>query len=365
MERVITGQEQWAVAEGDCLSLLQELPDSSVDLVATDPPYYRVKNLPWDRQWDSADGFIEWIGLLCEQWQRVLKPNGSLYVFASPRMAARVECEMGRRFAVLNRIRWMKSAYTHRRCDRTKLRSYLSSWEGIIFAEHFGSDNRAMGSAGWVAQCDELRGFVFEPLRAYLDGERRRAGVGKDECNLACGFSLSAGGMASRHYFSQSQWAMPTTSHYAALRDLFNARGNGSGPYLQREHSDLRREYEDLRREYEDLRREYEDLRRPFSVSAEVPHTDVWDFSTVPNYRGKHPCEKPVAMMEHIIRTSSRADGLILDCFSGSGVTGHAAVSLGRRYIGMELDPHWCEVSRQRIAGCSQQLQPQLIGADD
>ena len=96
---------------GDCLEeIMPTLADNSVDLIATDPPYFKVKGEDWDRQWDKPEQFLAWMGRLCEQWQRLLKANGSLYVFASPRMAARVECVVGEWFNVLTRIRWRKSA---------------------------------------------------------------------------------------------------------------------------------------------------------------------------------------------------------------------------------------------------------------
>ena len=341
---------------GECLPIMADMPDNSVDLIATDPPYYRVKNEPWDRQWDKRAGFLEWIGKLCEQWQRLLKPNGSLYVFASPKMAAPVEVEVGRWFEVLNRITWRKHDGTYNeggswsRANKGQLRRFFVQKEEIIFAEHFGADSHAEGESGYGQECDKLRGFVFEPLRAYLDGERKRAAVDKADCNAACGFSRTPGGMASRHYFSRSQWRLPTAEHYAAMQRLFNASCNGSASqYLRRDHEDLKGEYEDLRREYEHLRREYEHLRRPFSVSADVPYTDVWDFPTVRAYRGKHPCEKPLAMMEHIIRASSREGAVVFDPFAGSGTTLVAARNLGRQAIGIEQSKRWCERTQERL----------------
>jgi site-specific DNA-methyltransferase (adenine-specific) len=348
------------IYQGDCLEVMRALPDNSVDLIATDPPYFRVKGEAWDRQWDNAGLFLDWIGALADEWRRILRPNGSLYCFASPKMAARVEVEIGKRLHVLNRIRWVKEAGWHNKAEKETLRSYLSPWEECVFAEHQNADNMAKGEAGYAAKCDELRGFVFEPLRAYLDGERKRAGVDKADCNAACGFSRSPGGMASRHYFSRSQWCLPTADHYAAMRRLFNA---GGGDFLareyedlRREYEDLRREYEDLRREYEDLRREYEDLRRPFTVSASVPYTDVWDFPTVKPYRGKHVCEKPLAMMEHIVTASSRPGGVVLDCFMGSGVTGEAAIRNGRSFIGIEMSEEWVSRSADRISAAQNVL---------
>ena len=343
---------------GDALDVLRGLPDNSIDLIATDPPYYRVKGLAWDRAWNTADGFLAWIGQLTAEWQRVLKANGSLYCFASPKMAARVEVEIGKRFEVLTRITWRKPPYSTKAemFRKEDLRAFFPASEGIIFAEHYGADNAAKGESGYGAECDKLRGFVFEPLRAYLDNERKRAGIDKADINAACGFSRSAGGMASRHYFSRSQWALPTKAHYEAMQRLFN--DGREYEFLRREYEDLRREYEDLLREYEDLRREYETLRRPFSVTAAVPYTDVWDFKTVPHRPGKHVCEKPLDLCEHIILASSRPGAVVLDSFCGSGAFGHAAVKHGRTFIGSDNDPHWIAKSAERIAAVSRSPRP-------
>lgn len=320
---------------GDCLDAMRSLDDASVNLILTDPPYFRVKTEAWDRQWGNDRQFLAWLGECADEWRRLLRPNGSLYVFASPRMAARVEVLLGERFNVLNRIRWVKDAGWHKKAQREALRSWLSPWEEIVFAEQYGADSMALGESGYAAQCEQAHGLIFEPLRAYLDGERRRAGIDKADCNAACGFSRSAGGMASRHYFSRSQWQLPRPEHYAALRRLFNG-GCADGPYL--------------RREYEDLRREYEDLRRPFLVTDDVPYTDVWNFPTVKPYAGKHPCEKPVSLLAHIIAASTRPGAAVLDCFMGSGSTGDAALALDRDFIGIERDGGYFAQAETRLS---------------
>jgi len=312
--------------------------DNSIDAVITDPPYFKFKGESWDRQWDTATEFIEWYGLLCEQWHRLLKPNGSLYIFASPKMAARVEVETARRFNVLNHLVWNKAGLftggIHRRVCKEELRSFFPASERIIFAEHYGADNIAKGEAGYNAKCDELRGFVFEPLRAYLAGERDRAGW--TTRRVAEKFqektkSRTVTGMAG-HWFESVQWGLPTKENYQWLQNLFNVTGD-----------------EFLRREYEDLRREYEDLRRPFQVTEQEQYTDVWEFATVQAYPDKHPCEKPVDLMRHMIKCSTRSDAVVLDPFAGSGSTGVACVHLDRDFIGIELDPKYCEIAHARI----------------
>ncbi len=322
---------------GDCLEQMRNLPNNSIDAIIADPPYFRVKDEWWDRQWDTTDGFLAWLGQNLDEWRRVLKPNGSLYVFASPQMATRVEVEVSKRFEVLNSIRWLKPSGWHKRINPNTLRSFLSPWEAIIFAEQHGADTYARGESSYVPQDGEPLNFLFEPLRAYLASEWARAGLKPDDANAACG-TVS---MAGRHYFARSQWCLPTAQHYASLRAYANTHDH-DGEYL--------------RREYEDLRREYEELRRPFTVSAEVPYTDVWTFPTVQAYAGKHPCEKPLEMIEHIIKTSTRPNALVADPFAGGGTTGVACVRTGRNFIGVEIDPTYFAIAERRIAEAQAQL---------
>jgi site-specific DNA-methyltransferase (adenine-specific) len=319
---------------GDSRDITPQLPDNSVDLFVEDWPYYRVKGEWWDRQWNDVDAFLAWVGELLEERRRLLKPNGSLYVFASPQMAARVECKVREHFNVLNRIVWAKPAFSTEAemFRKDDMRSYFPVTEYIFFAEHYGADNAAKGEAGYTAQCDQLRGFVFEPLRAYLAGEWERADLSFEDARQAVGCA-SGSGLPS-HWFTRSQWLLPTEERYHQLRVYANAHNHG-GEYL--------------RREYEHLRREYEDLRRPFLATPERPYTDVWDFPTVQSYPGKHPCEKPVEMMEHIILTSSRPGATVVDFFMGHGTTALAAQKHGREFIGGDIMQSWVEATEKRL----------------
>lgn len=68
---------------------------------------------------------------------------------------------------------------------------------------------------------------------------------------------------------------------------------------------------------------------------------------SVPNIIGtkKHPTEKPVALMEHLIRQSSNEGDIVLDPFAGSGSTLIAAKRLNRQYIGFEIDEQYCKIA--------------------
>lgn len=64
---------------------------------------------------------------------------------------------------------------------------------------------------------------------------------------------------------------------------------------------------------------------------------------------GKHPTQKPVALVERCLLASSNAGDLVLDPFLGAGTTAVAAARLGRKCVGIELDPSWLEVSAGRV----------------
>jgi DNA modification methylase len=69
-----------------------------------------------------------------------------------------------------------------------------------------------------------------------------------------------------------------------------------------------------------------------------------------------HPTQKPLRVLEHLIRISSQPDALVLDPFMGVGSTGVAALKLGRRFIGMELDPAYYEAAETRLVDAEREV---------
>ena len=62
-----------------------------------------------------------------------------------------------------------------------------------------------------------------------------------------------------------------------------------------------------------------------------------------------HPTQKPVELIERIIKASCPDDGIVLDCFMGSGTTGVAAMKTGRRSIGFEMNPEYIQIAEARF----------------
>ena len=64
---------------------------------------------------------------------------------------------------------------------------------------------------------------------------------------------------------------------------------------------------------------------------------------------GKHPTQKPLALITRCLRASTNEGDVVLDPFAGAGSTGVAALELGRRFIGIEIDPEFIDISTKRL----------------
>ena len=97
----IVKMETDSVYHGDCMELLQSLPSNSVDCIITDPPY-NVLALDWDKQ------EIDWTAL-AEEFYRVLKVNGCIYVFGQMPMINFVFVELSKKFKFKQDLIWYKN----------------------------------------------------------------------------------------------------------------------------------------------------------------------------------------------------------------------------------------------------------------
>lgn len=70
---------------------------------------------------------------------------------------------------------------------------------------------------------------------------------------------------------------------------------------------------------------------------------------SIPSERGLHPTQKPVALMEYLIRTYTNEGMTVLDNCMGSGTTGVACVNTGRNFIGIEMDEKYFQIAKDRI----------------
>lgn len=78
----------------------------------------------------------------------------------------------------------------------------------------------------------------------------------------------------------------------------------------------------------------------------------VWRYPTAGRDEkrlGKHPTQKPIALITRCLRASTNPGDFVFDPFAGSASTGIAALSLGRNFIGSELEPEYADIGRRRL----------------
>lgn len=81
-----------------------------------------------------------------------------------------------------------------------------------------------------------------------------------------------------------------------------------------------------------------------------VQPSDVLEFNVVPNRNGKlHPTQKPIELLEWLVKTYSNEGDIILDNCMGSGTTGEACLKLNRNFIGIELDTKYFNICKNRL----------------
>lgn len=302
------------VTEGDSLQLLKALPNQSVSLILTDPPYHSTKkqNIYGDTHFSEDNHYLEWMAQYGIEWRRVLKSNGSLFCFCASEMSARLEVQLSGDFNVLSQVVWTKPNEPgfdgwKGKMRKEALRQWYPHSERIIFAE------------------PALEGNLHRsPFGVYLRDVRRQSGLTSNELTEKIGAygRVNHGGAVSNWETGRN---IPSREQYEKMCEAFLGTGNVS------------------------TMPPYEDVVRPFMVDASKEFTDVWNFPSVRPYKGKHPAEKPLSLLEHAIEATTFPGDIVLDCFAGSGNTGVAAVKLGRRAVTMEIDPQWVAQAASRL----------------
>ena len=303
---------------GDCLEIMQDFPDKSVNLICTDPPYNIGK-----ADWDKIPDYIEWCGKWLLECQRVLTDNGSLYFFHND-MEQVVDLMLWIRentnFVYKQFVVWNK------RFDEAGNKGYL---DGFIVPEGL-RNYQQMAEYCLFYTFQDKTGLTtvkldmnnFSTLRQYFKDYQEALGLTLNRINEMLGHRKAE----HSFYWGSTQWDMPTKETYNELAKL-----------------PINNEF--VCREYEDLRREYEDLR--YTFNNQKTHHSVWNYEIAK--RNGHITPKPEQLIENIVRHSSNEGDIVLDLFAGYSTTAAAAKNLGRRWICIEKEKEYCDMSIERI----------------
>lgn len=227
--------------QGDCLELMKDIPDKSIDMILCDLPYGTTRN-----KWDSVISLDE----LWKHYERIIKNNGAIVLFAQPPFNLTLGCSNLKMF----RYEWI--------------------WEKSKATGHLNAKKCPM-------KAHENILVFYKNLPIY-----NPQGLVKKE--------------------------IPT----------IRKGKNGNGSNYGKSDKDAVQEFENYPR-------------------------DVLCFGS----KGKtvHPTQKPLALLEYLIKTYTNEGDVVLDNCMGSGSTGVACVNTGRKFIGMELEEKYFQIAQKRI----------------
>ena len=109
-DKISYQEENVIVINDDSLSAMKRIPDHSIALILTDPPYHstKKKNITGDTDFTNNREYIKWMEMYSNEWKRILKPNGSVFCFCSSEMSPWLQVMFNENFNVLSEIVWTK-----------------------------------------------------------------------------------------------------------------------------------------------------------------------------------------------------------------------------------------------------------------
>jgi DNA modification methylase len=318
--------------QGDCMELLPDIPAGSVDLVLCDLPYGTT-----DCKWDKVLPMEK----LWQEYRRILKTNGVAALFAAQPFTTTLI--NSNRPAFRYCWYWLKNQATGFAFARYQPMRKIE--EVAIFVCNVpGKDNTGH----------------HKELRAYMQQELEASGHTRASINKILGNT-----MASHYFTNGSQFSIPPREQWEKLQQK---TGRFSRPW-----DEVREEYKKDLGQHGGGPQTYNPqglqiIKNPKKVKPHNWRQDhVYGVDTLmqgytPKYknwpvnvlqfnteRGLHPTQKPVPLLEYLVRTYTHEGDTVLDNCMGSGSTGVACLRSGRQFIGMEKDPHYFQIAQERI----------------
>ena len=284
------------IYNGDCLEVMKDIPDESIDLIIADPPYWKVVNQKWDYQWRTREEYIEWSKKWINEVYRVLRKGGSFYLFGYFRTLAYLLSDIetqGFEFKQQIIINKGLRAISGRATKNYKI--YPNVTESIFF------------------MVKDSKPFI----KKFLKERQKELKLTAKFINEELGVKSNGGGMWSIYTGKNICGQAPTKELWEKLSKILNF-------------------------DYK-----YEKLAQTFN--PQMGFTDVWNDIDFYKENRIHPTQKPLPLIKRLISTSSNPNEIILDPFMGSGSTAIAAINTKRNYIGIEKDLKYFEIANKRI----------------
>ena len=290
---------------GDNIFHLTNIPDASVDMCVTSPPYYNLRDYKNSGQIGAENTVNDFVENLCkvfDEIKRILKPTGSCWVNIGDTYDKKRLLQVPSRFEIAM-------------CDR--------GWHlrnEIIWSkpnpQPISSKDRFWGNH------EKFFWFVKDVKKYYFN----RDPILVPQAEISIRRMFSKNNMDKRKDFNASSkegFAISSSSqdkHYARMREEMGI----------------------------DKEFNYEELIKSGKCPTR-PEFDTWNVPSV-TYKGAHFAVYPPELIEKPILSCCPEQGIVIDPFMGSGTTGEVAKLNNRRYIGLELNPEYAILANERIS---------------
>lgn len=320
--------------QGDCLELMKDIPDKSIDMILCDLPYGTTAC-----KWDIVIPFDK----LWEQYKRIIKNDGTIVLFGSQPFTSEL---------IHSNIKWFSHNWTwvKNKASNFQLANKMPMKITEDICVFYKSDNYELNN--------------FQELRLYSKKILDYIGLNIKNINKIMG------NRKAEHFFywNTTQFSLCTLEIYNELIDKFEI--NKSGDYL--EYKILKEMYEE---EFKGRCKTYnpqgiKKLENPIKLSNKNKAGKLGHLSSISkrdeytqqytNYptnvlkfnvpaKNIHPTQKPVTLLEYLIKTYTNENDTVLDNCMGSGSTGVACVNTNRNFIGIELSEEYYNIATERI----------------
>ena len=168
MQKGLSGNLLNLVHEKDCMIFMDELPEKSVDVIVTSPPYNLHKKYSKYKDNTKIGEYVAWMGTLAEKSKRILKDNGSFFLNiggapSEPWIPFDVAREFSRYFTLQNTIHWIKAIALPK--DSTETKSHSNGLNGDVSLGHF----KPINTPKYLNQCHEYIFHFTKDGRVDLD----------------------------------------------------------------------------------------------------------------------------------------------------------------------------------------------------
>lgn len=296
---------------GDCLEVMKDIPDGSVDMILTDPPYGTMRGAQLDG-WSNAktywDETINTSKMLSE-CNRVLRTNGALVLFSQEPYTSHLLTNQHNNLPFSYRMVWLKDHFANSLIAKKAPVNYTE--DVCVFFKKYDTLSQ-------------------HPLRKYAKKIMEFTGKSLKSVNSDLGHRRA------EHFFyvDSTQFGLCTEQTYNEIVDFYDLN------------------CQDWFKSFNDMENIDRVFKRVFKRVFNLPDGKKYKSNVLEykkDYSGHHPTQKPVALLEDLIKTYTNEGQTVLDFTMGSGSTGVACKNLGRDFIGIELDTEYYDIAVNRI----------------